>query len=302
MGKLDDLKRLTAGNVDDSLGVGRAHRPAEVSTSGTTPARWQGVTKSKGAVEIPIEKVVPDPDQPREEFDPDALARLAESLRTKGQLQPIRVRWDEGRGAYVILIGERRWRAAGVAGLPTIGAVVVEGPIDPGELLAIQVVENCLREDLKPIEQARAFRALIDRNGWTVRRVAEELSINHSAVVRAIALLDLPRSVQERVEQGGLAPSVAYEVGKLDDPTLQVEVAQAAVTESLTRSEVTELVQAVKARRPTPAARPEPIAIDLGDGTTVMVRWKKANGTGTVQALKRALKLAQGRERPEQAA
>ncbi len=180
MGKLDELLRSGASNIAESMGAGVTRGPgaAPLSTS-STPAQWQGVAKSKNAVEIPLEKIAPDPDQPREEFDEDALNRLAESLKTRGQLQPIRVRWDEGRGAYMILIGERRWRAAKLAGLPTVSAVVVEGTIDPAELLAIQLIENCLREDLKPIEQAKAFKALMERNGWTVRQVAQELAIDH---------------------------------------------------------------------------------------------------------------------------
>ena len=125
------------------------------------------MAKSKDAVEIPLDKIVPDPDQPREEFDPEALERLAESLKTRGQLQPIRVRWDEAQGKYVIICGERRWRAARMAGLATMSCVVSEGPIDAGELLALQLIENCLREDLRPIEQARAFKSLMDRNGWS---------------------------------------------------------------------------------------------------------------------------------------
>jgi ParB family transcriptional regulator, chromosome partitioning protein len=303
MGKLDDLKRMTSGNVDDSLGVGRVGRVLDApGTSPATPARWQGVTKSKNAVEIPLEKIIPDPDQPREEFDQEALERLAQSLKTKGQLQPIRVRWDEGRGAYMILVGERRWRAAGLAGLATIAAAVVEGPIEPGELLAVQLIENCLREDLKPIEQAKAFKALIDRNGWTVRQVAQELAVNHSNVVRALALLELPESVQRFVEQGDLSPTTAYEVGKLADPAMQAEVAQATISEGLTRNEVVELVQAVKAKRPAPATRPEPATFDLGDGIVVTVKWKKASDVGPTQALRKALKLSQARENPEQAA
>ena len=86
---------------------------------------------------IPIEKIQSDPDQPREEFESEALDRLAESLKVRGQLQPIRVRWDEGRGVYVIIIGERRWRAAVQAGLPTMSCVVHDGSVDPGELLAL---------------------------------------------------------------------------------------------------------------------------------------------------------------------
>ena len=140
-----------------------------------------------------MEKIAPDPDQPREEFDEEALGRLAESLRTRGQLQPIRVRWDEGSEQYMIVVGERRWRAARMAGIALAGAVVVEGPIPPADLLAIQLVENCLREDLKPIEQARAFKALMEQNGWSARQVARELSIDHTGVARALAPADAPR-------------------------------------------------------------------------------------------------------------
>ena len=212
MGKLEELSRLTAGNVNDSIGVGRPARPAEAPASASSvPARWQGVTRSKNAVEIPVEKIAPDPDQPRDEFDEEALGRLSESLKTRGQLQPIRVRWDGGRERYMILVGERRWRAARMAGLPSLSAVVVDEPIPPDELLAIQLVENCLREDLKPIEQAKAFKALMERNGWSARQVARELAIDHTGVARALALLTLPGDVQEAVEAGQIAPRTAYE-------------------------------------------------------------------------------------------
>ena len=243
MGKLEELSRLTAGNVQDSLGIGRPARPAESpapATAPSAPARWQGVTKSKNAVEIPVEKIVADPDQPREEFDEEALGRLAESLRTRGQLQPIRVRWDEGSEKYMILVGERRWRAARMAGMPSLSAVVVEGPISPADLLAIQLVENCLREDLKPIEQAKAYRALMERNGWSARQVARELAIDHTGVARALALLNLPGDVQEAVEAGQIAPRTAYELTKINDPTEQAEAAREAAAGRLKRDELAE--------------------------------------------------------------
>ena len=122
------------------------------------------MTKSKNAVEIPLEKIT-DRDQPRDEFDAEALGRLAESLKARGQLQPIRVRWDQGSERYMIVVGERRWRAAQDGGIALAGAVVVDGPIATAELLAIQLVENCLREDLKPVEQAKAYKALMELNG-----------------------------------------------------------------------------------------------------------------------------------------
>src|SRR5262245_8129818 len=118
MGKLDDMRRAGGAAVAESIGVG-VPTLGGLSGAPVAPpsARWDGVSKVKNAALIPLDKIAVDPDQPREEFDPDALARLADSLKGRGQLQPIRVRWDGGKGAYVIVCGERRWRAAKMAGL-----------------------------------------------------------------------------------------------------------------------------------------------------------------------------------------
>ena len=205
MGKLDDLLKSGGANIAESMGAGLERGDKSAQTS-TMPARWQGVAKSKNAIEVPLDKIVPDPDQPREEFDPESLERLADSLRTRGQLQPIRVRWDEAQSKYVLICGERRWRAARIAGMATMSCVVSEGPLDAGELLALQLVENCLREDLQPIEQARAFKALMDKNGWSGNQAAKALGIAQPTVVRALALLELPEPVQDQVEQGTLRP------------------------------------------------------------------------------------------------
>ena len=120
----------------------------------------------------------------------------------------------------------------------------------------MQLVENALRTDLKPVEQARAYRRLMDAKGYSTRDLAAELHIAQTSVVRAVAILDLPADVQVRVEGGELAATVAAELSRIADPTVQAEVAEAIVAEGLTRSEVTELVQAVKARRPAPGRRP----------------------------------------------
>jgi len=202
---------------------------------------------------------------------------------------------------YVILAGERRWRAARMAGLDKLSCVIHEGALAEAEKLAMQLVENALRTDLKPVEQARAYRRLMDAKGYSTRDLAAELHIAQTSVVRALALLDLPADVQVRVEGGELAATVAAELSKIDDPTIQAEVAEAVVAEGLTRNEVTELVQAVKARRPAPSRRPEPVTVDLGD-CSVTVRWKKTSETTALQALRKATKQLQGLERPEQAA
>jgi ParB family chromosome partitioning protein len=244
MGKMDDLTRALGGNVAESMGVGRrAPTAAAGSAPAAVPERMKGVNRTRGAVDIPTDRIDRDPDQPREVFDEGSLARLAESLKARGQLQPIRARWDEGRGVYVIIAGERRWRAARMAGLATVSAVLVEGEIPPAELLALQLVENCLREDLRPVEQARAYRALIDRHGWSIRQLAAELALDHTAVSRALSLLDLPGPVQARVEQGEIPAWTAYEIVKAETPEAQAELAERVVAEGLTRAET---VAAVK--------------------------------------------------------
>ena len=118
-------------------------------------------------------------------------------------------------------------------------------------------------------------------------------------MVRALALLDLPEGVQDRVERGDLAPATACEIGKFPDPGDQAELAQTVLDQKLTRSEVAEAVQAVRARRPAPVARPEPATFNLGEAG-VTIRWKKA-GISAVQALRRALKEVQERERAGEA-
>ena len=135
-----------------------------------------------------------------------------------------------------------------MAGMKAMACVIVEKDLSPQERLAVQLVENALREDLRPIEQARAYRALIEAQGWSARQLAAELSIHHAQVVRALALLDLPAPAQDLVEQGVLSPASAYEANKLDDPEARQELLDRTVTEGLTRAEVIEAVREVAGR------------------------------------------------------
>jgi ParB family chromosome partitioning protein len=249
MSKLDELMKASRGIATESMGRPQApamHRPS--APAAAVPDRLQGVSRTRNAAEIPVDRIAPDPDQPREEFDEEALRRLAESMRARGQLQPIRVRWEEGQGVYLIVCGERRWRAARMAGVATMTAIVMEGPVTPAELLSLQLVENMLREDLRPVEQAKAFRSLMDCHGWSTHDLARELAVDQSSVVRALKLLDLPAAVQEQVEQGALPASTAYEVAKLGDLEAAAELAGRAVAEGLTRADVVAEVRKVTGR------------------------------------------------------
>jgi ParB family chromosome partitioning protein len=152
--------------------------------------------------------IEPDPNQPRQEFDEDSLNRLAGSLRDHGQLQPVLVRKDRGR--YVLVAGERRWRAAKRAGLSTVQALLCTG----GDVLTLQLIENLLREDLKPVEQARSFAAIMKKEGWSARELGRQLSLDHTGITRALKLIDLPKEVQEAVDEGEIPPTTAYEISK----------------------------------------------------------------------------------------
>jgi ParB family chromosome partitioning protein len=304
MSKRDELMRAGGANVLASMGAGRGPElPAGLDpmAAARRPAHLEGLTRDKAAARISIDRIVADPDQPRREFDATDLEALAESLRTRGQLQPVRVRWSEEQGAYVVLVGERRWRAARMAGLTELACVVQEQELGADDRLAVQLIENALRADLKPIEQANAYQTLMAAKGWSTRQLAAELAIHATTITKALALLELPAVVQDAVEQGVLAPATAYEVSKIVDAGTQAEVAAAVVEQKLSRSEVADLVQAVRAKRPAPAAKPAPVELDLGDGTVVKVTWRKANGTGPLLALRKAIKALQDRERQGEA-
>jgi len=165
---------------------------------------------------LAIEHVMPDPDQPRTEFSDEEVERLAQSIRDKGQLHPIRVRWSDTHGKWIIISGERRFRATKHAGLQTIECHFQEGELSRTEILEQQLIENLLREDLKPLEEAKAFTQLMQLNGWSGKELAEAIRVNPSKITRSLALLKLPEDIQRKVESGELAARAAYELSKLE--------------------------------------------------------------------------------------
>ncbi len=291
MGKLDELLRTAGGNAAESMGTRTMHRASQTPAVSATPERLRGVSRAKAAAEIPVDRIAADPDQPREEFAEEGLRRLAESMKARGQLQPIRVRWNEEQGRYVVLIGERRWRAAQMAGLATLSCIIVDEPMDPAEVLAVQLVENALREDLRPIEQAKAYRRLMDRHGWSTHRLAAELGVDQSGVVRALSLLELPVEVQDQVEQGTLAPATAYELSKIGDAEAQAMVAAQVVEGRLTRAEAARLARRAGAGRGKPR-RPRKVTtrtIRTSTGAKVTVDCRRGlDGASIIAALEEA--------------
>ena len=165
----------------------------------------------------------------------------------------------------------------------------------------MQLVENALRDDLKPVEQARAYKKLMAAKDWSMTELATELGVHQTSISRALALLELPCTVQDQVEQGAIAPSTAAEIAKIADPDEQRAIAEEAIASGLKRAEVAAVVQAVRANAGS-RARPDPISLELGDGMTVTIRWRKATGVTATQVVKKALKMLQLRERGDEAA
>jgi ParB family chromosome partitioning protein len=229
-GKAKDLMNRFGGNIAQVV----AARPdAAQHQAAEAPDRYEGAIRSRAFGELPIEAVGRDETQPREEFGEEDMARLASSIRRFGQLAPIRVRRDESAGRWVVLVGERRVRACKLAGLERVRVEFVERAMTEADILAEQVVENVARADLRPVEEGRAYRRLMDLEGWTVEQLAETLGVEPTTAHHRLGLLRLPEDVAARVDAGEIRATAAYEISKLQIADDQREVAELVVAEGL---------------------------------------------------------------------
>lgn len=194
MNKVDTLARLLGNRV-----------AADAAHAGQTV----GVKSLPTAKVVDISRIAPDPEQPRKSFDADDLALLAGSLKDHGQQVPVQVRWDAGHDRWVLIDGERRYRAAQQAGLTTLVVVVEDRPMSPDRVLELQLVENALRADLTPLESGAAYQQLMAVWNCTQQQLAARLHISASKVSRAIASLTLPPEVQQAVESGKVGATTA---------------------------------------------------------------------------------------------
>ena len=207
--------------------------------------------KDGAGQKIRLSDIEPRKDQPRKTFDREALEVLADSIANYGVLQPIIVRESELlAGTYEIIAGERRWRAAKMAGLSEIPAIVFDGD----ELKAAQVamIENIQREDLNPVEEAMGYGALIERFGLTQDQVAKQVGKNRSTVANMLRLLDLPVEVLEMLSAGDLTTGHARALLALESEADMIETAQFIVERSLSVREVEALVKRLNDRREEP--------------------------------------------------
>lgn len=172
---------------------------------------------------LPLQKVEPNPRQPRRVFDDEELQALADSIAAHGIVQPLAVR-DEGNGFYMIIAGERRWRAARLAGLSEVPVVVLDA--DDRTVMELALVENLQRQDLNPMEEAEGYRVLMEDYGLTQEQTAERVGKSRPAVANALRLLALPEEVRTLVESGALSAGHARAVLSLPSEKLQKAAAQ----------------------------------------------------------------------------
>jgi ParB/RepB/Spo0J family partition protein len=213
--------------------------------------------------EIPVAAIIPNPRQPRQVFDEDALAELAESIKVVGLLQPVVVRQTDP-DQYEIVMGERRWRACQLAGVDAVAAIVRQ--TSDADLLRDALIENLHRQQLNPLEEAAAYQQLLEDFGATHEQLASRIGRSRPHITNTIRLLNLPPAVQRRVAAGVLSAGHARALLAIDDPEAQEQLARRIVAEGLSVRAVEEVVALGGAdgrKPPRQQARKQPVAPGL---------------------------------------
>lgn len=223
---------------------------------GETTIEMQNDVGSSAPTELPLSRIVPNPDQPRRVFDEDELAELTDSIRQNGVLQPIVVRPRDG--AFQIVAGERRYQAARRAGLFRVPVVVRE--VSDEELLQLALIENLQRSDLNPLEAAQGYRALIEQNGLTQEELGKVLSKSRSSIANALRLLELPDEVQGMVDAGKLSAGHARAILSVKGDDERVALARKVVGDGLSvrQTEILAPLFSVKTDEETHRRQPAP--------------------------------------------
>ena len=210
-----------------------------------------------GSLSLPISQVEPGLKQPRKRFDEESLQDLADSIRIHGVIQPLTVR-RLSSGYYQIIAGERRWRAAKLAGLTEVPAVIIEA--DDRKVMELGLIENLQREDLNPIEEANGYKVLLDEYGLTQEEVAQRVGKSRPAVANALRLLALPDAVHQLLEEGKLSAGHARAILSVPSGELQKKLAQKVIAEDLSVRQTEALAKRLAAGQkevPPPPAGPD---------------------------------------------
>lgn len=199
-------------------------------------------TKENGVAEIAIGEIIANPNQPRKHFDEEALNDLANSIKVHGIIQPI-VLNKKTDGKYMIIAGERRWRAAKIAGLQTVPAYIRD--FTEKQIKEISIIENLQREDLNPIEAAKAIKQLMEEYKLTQEAVAERIGKSRSVIANTVRLLTLPMEVVDLIENNKLSAGHAKILVALDTQEEQIKVANVAVNKKMSVRDIEKLVKAI---------------------------------------------------------
>ncbi|MEO0883739.1 MAG: ParB/RepB/Spo0J family partition protein [Pseudomonadota bacterium] len=252
---MSDEKRSRASRLGKGLSALIGEVEAVAPTEPTPPPSAPSSPGNTGPASIAINRIFPNPSQPRRTFDQSELEELAESIRTRGILQAILVRPDpKGGQGYQIIAGERRWRAAKLAGLEAIPAVVRDA--DELELLEVGIIENVQRSDLNPMEEAEAYGALMKRFGRTQESLAENVGKSRAHIANTLRLLKLSESARQYLRRGEISAGHARAALGGEDPDNLIEQ---AVAKSLSVRDVEALARLSKGAlppRPTGTTRP----------------------------------------------
>lgn len=213
---------------------------------------------SQEVTRLPLQKVEPNPNQPRRIFDEEELQALADSITEHGILQPLAVRAMDG-GYYQIIAGERRWRAARIAGLKEVPVIVVEA--DDKTVMELALIENLQRQDLNPMEEAEGYRVLTEEYGLTQEDAAARVGKSRPAVANALRLLALPEEVRQLVETGELSAGHARAVLSLPTQARQKAAAQRILALRLSVRQAEAMCKRMAAEE-KPKEEPEPLAVD----------------------------------------
>ena len=260
---------------------------------------------------LPLQKIEPNRLQPRRNFDEEELSALADSIRQHGVIQPLTVRLLDS-GYYQIIAGERRWRAARLAGLREVPVVVIEA--DDKKAMELALIENLQRADLTPIEEARGYQQLIGEYGLTQEQVADRVSKSRPAVANAMRLLSLPDELLALVEEGKLTAGHARAILSLKEKPQQLAVAQKVIHLQLSVRQTEEMCKKLSKAVKTP--EPKPVEVDylaecekslsrrLGRGVKIVSGKRKGKieleyyGQEDLQRLYEALTKTLGKEQP----
>lgn len=248
------------------------------------PTSWSEMTPTNESItNLPIHSIKPNPFQPRQQFSGEELEALAESIKMHGLLQPVLVRPKED--GYELVAGERRWRAAQLAGLTEIPAIVRHCSDD--ELLALALIENLQREDLNPLDEAQAYRVLMEKFGLTQEAIAERVGKSRTAIANTVRLLTLPEPIKQALREGKISEGHARALLGAPDEGVMMEVFQQVVKHSLSVRQTEMLIQrlAKKKKRRERTSDPHLLALQqiLEERLQLPVRLRRGRKGGVLE-------------------